>query len=225
MPKPNLHHALVWLALYAIAMACVEAALVVYLRMLYYPDTPLAIFPLRLLSDAHFVMELTRELSTALMILSVAWLAERDVARRFAAFVFVFGLWDIFYYAWLKLFIGWPVTLAEWDVLFLVPWPWFGPWLAPVAIALVFVLWGGWVLATARTPHWSAGRIALFLTGALLALAAFLAPGAMLLPQGIDGFRGYVPGAFPWWLFLPGVVTMTTALITTRRAEASHLHL
>ncbi len=209
---------LVWLALYAIAMACAEAALVVYLRALYYPATPLAIFPLRLLSDAHLAMELTRELSTAVMILSVAWLAERDAARRFAALVYVFGLWDIFYYAWLKLFIGWPATLAEWDVLFLIPWPWLGPWLAPVAIALIFVLWGGWVLAAARAPRWSTGRIALFLTGALLALTAFLAPGAALLSQGAEGFRGYVPGAFPWWLFLPGVAAMTAALIATRHA-------
>lgn len=212
------HHLLFWLALYAIAMACVEAVLVVYLRALYYPDNPLAIFPLRLLSKAHLVLELTRELATAVMILSVAWLAEKNTARRFAALIYVFGLWDIFYYAWLKLIIGWPVTFTEWDVLFLIPWPWLGPWLAPVAIALVFVVWGGWVLSAARAPRWRMGWIALFLTGVLLALAAFLASGAALLPQGAEGIRGYAPGAFAWWLFLPGLGAMTAALIATLRA-------
>ena len=37
---------LLWLALYAIAMANVEAVLVVYLRDIYYPDDPVTIFPL-----------------------------------------------------------------------------------------------------------------------------------------------------------------------------------
>ena len=136
-PHPTSH--LVALATYAIAMACVESALVVYLRALYYPENPLAIFPLVLLSNTHFVFELLRESATLLMIGAVAWLAANDGTRRFAAFLYVFGLWDIFYYAWLKAFIGWPVSPEEWDVLFLIPWPWLGPWLAPVAISLVFV--------------------------------------------------------------------------------------
>ncbi len=218
MPTAIPRHPLFWLALYALAMACVEVALVVYLRALYYPDNPLTIFPLRLLSNTHLVLEITRELATAVMILSVAWLAEKNAARRFAALVYVFGLWDIFYYAWLKAFIGWPATFTEWDVLFLIPWPWLGPWIAPVAIALLFVLWGGWVLTIPRAPRWRARRIALLLAGALLALAAFLAPGAALLPQGAEGFRGYTPGAFAWWLFLPGLAAMTAALIATLRA-------
>ncbi|MGD8569444.1 MAG: hypothetical protein PVJ39_15265, partial [Gammaproteobacteria bacterium] len=49
------------LALFAIAMAYVEAALVVHLRHLYYPDNPLAIFPLHLLSRHDLAMELARE--------------------------------------------------------------------------------------------------------------------------------------------------------------------
>ena len=41
---------LIWLTVFALAMAYVEAALVVHLRQLYYADNPLALFPLRLLS-------------------------------------------------------------------------------------------------------------------------------------------------------------------------------
>ena len=90
--------AVAWLGLYAIAMALVEAAVVVHLRHVYYPDDPLTIFPLEPMSPADFALELGREAATIVMIAAVACLAERTWMRRFAAFVFVFGLWDGFYY-------------------------------------------------------------------------------------------------------------------------------
>jgi hypothetical protein len=46
--------------------------------------------------------------------------------------MFVFGIWDLFYYVWLKVCLGWPSSLLTWDVLFLIPVPWVGPVLAPV---------------------------------------------------------------------------------------------
>lgn len=204
------------LALYALAMACVESALVVYLRDLYYPADPRVLFPLVLLNHAHLGIELLREFATLLMIGAVAWLAVRDAVRRFAAFVYVFGLWDIFYYAWLKAFIDWPVTWREWDVLFLIPWPWLGPWLAPVAIALVFVLWGGWALGAAQAPRFTWREIALMLVGVSAMLVAFLAPAAPLVVRGPEAMTGYVPGAFAWALFVPGWGVMTLALALAR---------
>ena len=83
---------ILWLSLFAIAMAHVEAALVVHLRSLYYPDNPLAIFPLSLLSHRDLAIELARELATLVMIMSVALLAARGFVRIFAAFVYIFGL-------------------------------------------------------------------------------------------------------------------------------------
>lgn len=204
------------LALFAIAMAHVEAALVVYLRELYYPDHPRMIFPLRLLHPAHLGIELARETATVVMILAVALLAERGVTRVFAAFVFVFGLWDIFYYLWLKLMIGWPSGWLDWDVLFLIPWPWFGPWIAPALIALWFSLWGGWILRSDRPRPLTRVGLAIFVIGTLLALASFLLPGAGLLPQGAEGFRGYRPGNFAWWLFVPGLLLMVIGLVLVR---------
>lgn len=206
---------LVVLAVFAVAMALVEAAIVVHLRHLYYPENPLAIFPLRLLSDSDLTLEIARELATVVMILSVAWLAEKGFMRIFATFVLVFGLWDIFYYVWLKLFLGWPVEWLEWDVLYLIPWPWFGPWLAPALIALLFVLWGGWVLLSTRTYRFTPLAGVLFVTGTLLALAAFLQPGAALLPQGPEGFRSYLPGTFWWWIFIPGLLLMSVGFALT----------
>jgi len=97
-----------------------------HLRHLYYPLDPQRLFPLVLLSHADLALELARELATVVMIVAVAVLAERGWVRRFAAFVFVFGLWDLGYYAWLKLVLDWPLHWLEWDVLFLIPWPWFG---------------------------------------------------------------------------------------------------
>lgn len=208
------------LVLFAIAMAHVEAALVVYLRELYYPDHPRMIFPLRLLRPSHLGIEFARETATVVMILAVALLAERGVARVFAAFVFVFGLWDIFYYLWLKLMIGWPSGWLDWDVLFLIPWPWFGPWIAPALIALIFSLWGGWILCSDRPCRLTRAGLAIFVIGTLLALASFLLPGAGLLPQGPDGFRGYQPDYFAWWLFVPGSLLMVIGLVLVRPSAA-----
>lgn len=211
---------LAWLVLYALAMALVEAAVVVHLRHLYYPADPRALFPLQLLSHADLALELARELATVAMILAVAALAERGAVRRFAAFVFVFGLWDLAYYGWLELFLGWPREWLEWDVLFLIPWPWFGPWLAPASIAVLFTAWGGWTLASERTARIVFLDIALFAGGALLALAAFLAPGALLLPQGEAAFRGWMPGRFPWELYAAGAALMLAGLWRARPRAA-----
>lgn len=203
---------LAWLALYALAMALVEAAIVVHLRHLYYPHDPQRLFPLALLSHADLALELARELATVAMIAAVAVLAERGWARRFAAFVFVFGLWDLGYYGWLKLLLDWPRTWLEWDVLFLIPWPWFGPWLAAALIAALFALWGGWVLADGRALRPHTTDLAGFAAGTLLALIAFLAPAWPLLAGGEAAFRGWRPGSFPWALYAPGLALIAAAL-------------
>jgi hypothetical protein len=208
---------LIWLTLYAIAMAYVEAALVVHLRHLYYADNPLTIFPLRLLSHPDLAIELIREVATILMLVTVALLTERDIGRRFAAFVYTFGVWDLGYYGCLKLLIDWPQSWLEWDVLFLLPWPWFGPWITPAAIALLFTGWGAWVLLSERQPRFTRSSISLFVGGAVLGLAAFLLPAVGLLPQGEVAFRGYQPEHFAWSLFVPGFVAMTVGLIYAAR--------
>src|SRR5205814_8206179 len=80
-----------------------------------------------------------------------AWRQPHPRARAFGAFLYVFGIWDIAYYAWLKLLLGWPTQWLEWDVLFLIPWPWLGPWLAPALVSLLFVAAGARLLSvTAR---------------------------------------------------------------------------
>ena len=79
------------------------------------------------------------------------------VASRVAYAAIAFGVWDIFYYVFLRLMSGWPRTLLDWDILFLLPLPWWGR-LSPVSIALLMILWG--TLATqsdedATDPRWA----------------------------------------------------------------------
>ncbi len=131
---------LLWLTLFAVAMAFVESAVVVYLRLIYYPEG--FRFPLKLIADKTIAIELLREISTLFMLLSVAALAGKKFWERFAHFLLLFGIWDIFYYLWLKALIDWPSSLLEWDILFLIPLPWIGPVIAPVSIALLMIFCG-----------------------------------------------------------------------------------
>jgi hypothetical protein len=218
----------VLLTLFALAMAQVEASVVMHLRSLYYPQQPLRVFPLVLLSHHDLAIELLREAATLVMFLCVVLLAVRDPGRRFAAFCYVFGLWDLGYYLWLELMIGWPVQWLEWDVLFLLPWPWFGPWLAAALIALLLVAWGGWLLFTGRQPGFSRASLLQFATGCLVALATFLWSALPLLTAGEQAFAGYRPGDFPWLIYVVGYLLMAQglwrALIDRSDAGAEHTH-
>ncbi len=203
---------LLWLTIFAVAMACAEAALVTHLRTLYYPDRPLEIFPLVLLEPRDFWLEFVREIATLVMIMAVAMLTEQGMRRIFSAFIYVFGVWDLAYYGWLKLIIGWPVSWTEWDVLFLVPWPWLGPWLAPAGISVLVASWGLWVLRRPGEPRFGRLSFPIYVVGAALCFATFLAPGWALMGPDAPGFAEYVPGAFPWQFYVPGVGLLAVGL-------------
>jgi len=208
---------LLWLTAYALAMAYFEAAMVVALRAIHYPGNPLAVFPLQVLAGADLIIELGREIATLMMILGVALLAERSATRIFAAFVYVFGLWDMFYYVWLKVLIGWPVHWTEWDVLFLIPWPWIAPWMTAAAIALLLAIWSAWVLASPLAYRMRPGAMSLFSLGALLCVTAFLQPAFRPLLAGPDDLRGFVPRDFWWPAYAGGYALMAIGLEQTRR--------
>jgi hypothetical protein len=114
----------VFLAVFAAAMAYVEAAVVVYLRALI-GGGPL--FPMKDLPPSLLAVEIAREVATLVMLLCAASLAVRGGARRLGAFLLAFAVWDIFYYLWLYATIGWPAGVTDWDILFLIPLPWVGP--------------------------------------------------------------------------------------------------
>jgi hypothetical protein len=216
------------LTVYAVAMALLESAVVVYIRHLYYADNPLEIFPLQFLNSYDTILELSREAATVVMILAVALLAESSSrTRAFAAFVFVFGVWDLFYYFWLKVLMGWPRSWLEWDVLFLIPSVWLGPWICPALISLLFIAWGYWTLRAPNNISFTPRSLMVFVTGAGLGVAAFLQPGvAVLIHGGVSELSQYTPGNFWWWLFVLSYLLMTCGLGMTllriQDGESSH---
>ena len=129
-----LYTKIIFSSLFAISMAYLESAVVVYLRELYYPDGfqfPLTGIPLRIL-----IIEIGREAATILMLYAYAKSVGSNGREVMAYFSLNFGVWDIWYYIWLKLLLDWPATILDWDILFLIPVPWVGPVLAPVIVSL-----------------------------------------------------------------------------------------
>src|SRR5947207_8993792 len=185
---------------FAIAMAWVEAASVVYIRALVdriepYQADPL---PLETMSGALGTVELWREAATLVMIATLGVLAGRTWRVRAGYAALAFGAWDIFYYVFLRLISGWPRTLLDWDILFLLPLPWWGPVLAPVSIALVMIVWGTLTTQSgdaAEGPRWA---WALGSAGIVLALAVFMIDTGRALPEGPDAVRRVVPSTFNW---------------------------
>ena len=100
-----------WVCIFSIAMAALEASVVVYLRALYYPEGFTVAF--KIIDEAIIKVELLRELATLIMLLSVGYLTGHNFKDRLAYFLLSFAIWDIFYYAWLKMLIDWPSSIME----------------------------------------------------------------------------------------------------------------
>jgi len=199
---------------YAMAMAWVESATVYYLRLMvdrlepYQPDP----MPMR---GVIAPVELVREFATLAMLFLVGMLAGRTRRTRIGYMAIAFGAWDIFYYAFLKVIYGWPKSLFDWDVLFLLPLPWWGPVLAPMCIALLMLVWG--TLITQR-PNRPATPLAPALWGVswigiALALYVFMTDTIRTAGQGVDAVRMVLPTSFNWPLFLVALVLMAAPIV------------
>jgi hypothetical protein len=213
---------LIGAAIYAVAMAYVEAAAVVYLRRVYgIGDLLRDVVPY----DARLAaIELGRETATLVMILAVGFVAGRSVQSRLGFACVVFGTWDIVYYAWLRVMLGWPDSLLAPDLLFLIPLPWWGPVLAPVLVALLSIAGGARaVLHDDRGEVMRANPLtwAGLLAGALAILYAFMADALGALPAGAETLSRLRPTRFNWALFLAGYLALTGGLLRADRA-ATH---
>ena len=131
------HTLVLWMTVFAVAMAWLESAVVVYLRALYYPNG--FSFPLVTMDAGLVVTEFGREVATLVMLFAPGALVAQRRMERFAWFLFLFGVWDIFYYVWLKVLLDWPASLNDPDILFLVPVPWIGPVWAPCLVSVGLV--------------------------------------------------------------------------------------
>ncbi len=198
-----------YLTIFAVAMAFVEAAVVIYLRELYYPADILEIFPARTFSVFDLYIELGREISTLIMLFAMGMAATRNFKQGLMGFLFTWGVWDIFYYIWLYFTIGWPRSIFEWDILFLIPLPWFGPVITPVLIALLFTVIPGYLLLVERDPKLNLKSVIPILIGAVFDLYAFLEISLKTLRyEGKEGFIGLVPSGFNWPVYLIGLILM-----------------
>lgn len=128
----------VWLTVFSVAMGFLESSVVVYLREIMYPagfDFPL-VFPATKIA----VTEIIREAATIIMLAGVGVMNGRNFTERFAAFIYCFAVWDLFYYLFLKAILGWPASLLTWDILFLIPVSWTSPVICPVIVSLTMIL-------------------------------------------------------------------------------------
>lgn len=215
MATPSAAQRLVWAFLFAVAFAFVESAVVIYLRSLYYPEG--FFFPLRVLATDHVAVELARELSTMVMIAAVAVLAGVSAWERFGFFIFIFGAWDIFFYGWLKVCINWPLTLFDWDILFLIPVPWIGPVIAPVLVALTLAACGAlFVLrsGTGRTMQLTVVSAALWICGTAVILYSFVADTGATL-------GGLMPQPYRYELLVIGLLLYIAAFATVKSSKIS----
>ena len=141
--------------IFAIAMGFLEAAVVVYLRELYYPNgfkiSEKVKFPfikfgpvaeLKPFSKKLIITELGREFATIIMLVTFAILVGDELISQIAYFLLAFGIWDLFYYIFLKMLINWPESFGTTDVFFLIPVPWIGPVGLPITCSIVIIIIG-----------------------------------------------------------------------------------
>jgi hypothetical protein len=210
---------------FAIAMAWLEAACVYYLRVLVDRIEPHQANPLPLVGAIGQV-ELGREAATLVMLVTLGILAGRTWHARLGCTAIAFGVWDVFYYVFLRLMTGWPRSLFDWDILFLLPLPWWGPVIAPVLIALLMIAGGTLVTRSSFVgPASSFARTLwrLQAVGIGLALYVFMADAISALYHGLD-VRTILPTAFNWPAYSVAFTLMAAPVVQTGWHMRSRRH-
>jgi hypothetical protein len=217
---------IVVVTIFSIAMAALEGAVVVYLRALYYPGE--FTVALKMIDERILLTELVREAATILMLLAVGYLAGKNFKERFAYFLLGFAVWDIFYYAWLKVFIDWPSSLFTWDILFLIPVTWLGPVLAPIICSLTMIALALVLLYIHEDRKISTQAWSLLAAGSLLILFTFMKDyGNILISHGLlsdyahimqnktflDIASNYIPQAYSWNIFWIGELFLALGIL------------
>lgn len=217
------------ITIFAIAMGFLESAVVIYLRKLLYPtgfDFPLKGF----LDPSIMSVEWVREFATIVMLVTIAMLAAPKFYERFAYFLYAFAIWDIFYYVFLKLVLDWPSSLLTWDMLFLIPWAWVGPVLAPLICCVLFITMTFIIInfqdkgikVKINIKEW-----ALMIIGVVLVLYTWMYDYGKLIFNGYvkDFFTltnneqfmqiidSYIPQTYNWLVFLIGFIFVIIGMI------------
>jgi len=192
---------------FAISLAFIEAVVVVYLRELYYPEG--FYFPLKLIPPKILLTEILREIATIVVITAVSLANGKNRITKFATFLFIFGVWDIFYYVWLKTLLNWPQNLFTWDILFLIPVTWVAPVLAPVLVSIVMIIMAISILyIQTKTECPVKFNWILFISGAVVIFVSFVwnTWNTNLVT------RQPTASDFPWLIFIIGVLLWSPLL-------------
>lgn len=203
----KVRYEIILLFIFSTAMAYVEASIVVYLRIIYYPEG--FQFPLKLIPQKILLIEIGRELSTIIMLFAISSLCGKLLIEKFFYFIYAFGVWDIFYYVWLKLFLNWPPSLLTDDILFLIPVPWIAPVLAPIIISIDMITFSFISLYAQRKGYFlKTNKLSniLFVLGIVIVLFSFMwdfSTRSLTAP----------PIKFLWEFFIAGELLITAGFI------------
>ena len=159
-----------WAALvgFGVGFGFVEASVVHYLRRIL-GDLPSGLHTTHTYLDLGFIafvrsekaplvdpgltrVETVREAATLLMLAAVGWIAAETWRRRLAAFFIAFTVWDLTYYLFLRVLDGWPASVMDRDVFFLIPVPWVGPVLTALVLSTLVLVGASYVYLRAREP-------------------------------------------------------------------------
>lgn len=199
---------------FSVAMGFMEAAVVIFLREHYYPTG--FNFPVVTISPTSGITEVLREAATMIMLICIGLLAGKNNTSRFAFFIFAFAIWDLTYYLFLKLILAWPASILDWDILFLIPVPWFGPVLAPCIISVAMI---GFALLLLNGSHKNLKEIispwnwAGLITASLIFIGSFVYDyfkhlrSITFIHEGGSGsvipgsLTNYIPQSYSWLIF------------------------
>lgn len=218
---PSLLKQLSRLVIFSIAMAYLESAVVVYLREIYYPEG--FSFPLTPINIDIFRTEMWREIATIIMLAGIGILTGNSSSQRFAFFLLTFAIWDIFYYVFLYILLGWPSSLLTWDILFLVPIPWVGPVITSIIVSLTMIILASSLIHFKKNLNLNQWLLSIL--GSLMVIISWVldywifssnqfSNGAWILSSEHELFGSseqYIPGSFNWYIFLIGILLLLTA--------------
>lgn len=202
-------------------MGIMDAIVIVYLRKIF--NSTGFKFPIYISPGPIIKIEILREFCTLVMLVSIAFIAGKNRLQAFSYFLFCFAIWDLSYYAGLKLIINWPPSFFTWDILFIIPFPWIGPVLAPMVSSVTMIILSLVILFIQdKITTFKVKGIEWFLIylGAALIFISFMWDYAgiilsrylfnFIFSSPLNGFKNiasnYFPKHFVWTLFILGAL-------------------
>ncbi len=187
--------------IFAMAMGILESICVVYIRQIIFPpDGNITNIPI---ANFNFTIEAIRESMTITMLTTVSILSAYSARTRLAMFFLAFGTWDILYYVGLRIFLNWPVSIMDWDALFLIPVAWYSPVLVPVLISTYFIFGSIFIIL-----HEGNGtKLKFSFSVVLLQFLAFIVwYYSFIKDSALISENGYTNIEYSWALFFLGLI-------------------